>query len=432
MTIIDLFSGFGWDVAAHELGLDPIGLEMDADACATRALHGMATIRTDVAAYPAERFGKIEGLIASPPCQDFSRAGKRGGLSTERGQLVFQVERWVEACHPEWVACEQTEDVLPIWEMIALRLRKAGYRTWTGLLKAERYGVPQTRTRAVLMAHRDLVPHPPVPTHQEYVFGEPARYEPASMFHGEILPWVSMAEALGWDDNMTIEHQRGAGMAERHGERAPRPSSDPSYTITSGAQRRLLVRHADIVLTDRQAHGAERRADEPAPTITASLDNGNKRWVLDTRRDQRPDGSTQTREFDLPAPTLTGKSGGQRVVRTGQNTGKVGSPYERDGDNPAPTVTSRADLWTFHRPATTVACDPRVLQPGGHHTPGAQSENAIRLHIDEGKVLQSLPADFEVCGTKTSQWRQIGNMVPPLLARAILEALGVASLEAAA
>lgn len=348
MTVIDLFAGCGgWDVGARDLGIDPIGIEMDADACATRALHGMPTIRADLTTLDPLRFAGIDGLIASPPCQDWSMAGSRKGITGETGRLVMEVLRWATAIGPRWVACEQVPTALPVWEFFAHHLRDFGYKTWTGVLEAERYGVPQTRERAFLLAHRDHQPEPPVPTHQRYVSGEPARYEPASMFHAEILPWVSAAEACGWGRcDGTMEHQRGAGMAERHGDRDPRPIHAPAPTMTAGAGRRIKV----------------------------------DRWI-DTRRDQRPDGSTQTRDCDAPAPALTAKAGGQWVIHTNNDSHQAGGEtkrFERDVDAPAPTMTGQGRSWVFDRPTTTVACDPPPLPDFLH----AESE-PVRYSKDE-------------------------------------------------
>ena len=41
------------------------------------------------------------------------------------------------------------------------------------------------------------------------------------------------------------------------------------------------------------------------------------------------------------------------------------------------------------------------------------------LRIEEIKRLQTFPDDFALSGTIEQQWRQIGNAVPPLLARAV-------------
>lgn len=203
-----LFDGIhGWH--ARTPPADRVAIEWDADA--TRTLHalGVPVIRADVAAYPAEVFaGRVEGITASPPCQSFSSAGKRGGLSDPRGQLVFEPLRWALAVRPRWLACEQVPEVLGIWRDMAHDLEALGYRCWSGVLSAERYGVPQTRSRAILMASLDRVPTPPAPTHQEYVAGRPAMAQPAGMFHDGELPWVSMAEALGWPAGRTVDRRQ--------------------------------------------------------------------------------------------------------------------------------------------------------------------------------------------------------------------------------
>ncbi len=68
--IVDLFAGpGGWDVGARELGLHPVGLEIDAAACQTRYAAGHVTWQQsvpDVTDVQIRALG-IEGLIASPP-----------------------------------------------------------------------------------------------------------------------------------------------------------------------------------------------------------------------------------------------------------------------------------------------------------------------------------------------------------------------------
>lgn len=67
--------------------------------------------------------------------------------------------------------------------------------------------------------------------------------------------------------------------------------------------------------------------------------------------------------------------------------------------------------------------DSRCFQPGGHHEPGEQSENATKLTLPEGLVLQGFPPDWPVQGTQTARWLQVGNAVCPPLAAAILAQL---------
>ena len=300
LRTIDLFAGAGgWDVAGVELGLDPLGIEIDEHACATRRAAGFRTLQADIAKLDPHDF-PCDVLIASPPCTAFSMAGKGKGraalgayaqaiahsllgfgidrewLDTQcddpTAHLVVEPLRWALALEPTLIACEQVPPVLPLWELMADVLRTRGYSTWTGVLEAERYGVPQTRKRAILMASKTGAVRPPQPTHQRFVSGEPAQHE--HTLDGEILPWVSMAEALGWGmterpcltvaagsgrqggpdpldggsgSRAVIERERereqlgyrlarGAGMLERHGERRSVPDSEPAPVITSKAR----------------------------------------------------------------------------------------------------------------------------------------------------------------------------------------------------
>src|SRR5690606_5871252 len=88
-------------------------------------------------------------------------------------------------------------------------------------------------------------------------------------------------DALGWSDDVTVEHRRGAGMAERHGDRPKRPATSPAPSITAGANRRLVL--------DRrpQRDGTPVRTvdcgPEPSPPLGSQVAG---KWVL--RRGDRP------------------------------------------------------------------------------------------------------------------------------------------------
>jgi DNA (cytosine-5)-methyltransferase 1 len=298
--VIDLFAGpGGWDLAAVELGLDPLGIEWDAAACETRDAAGFRTVQADISELDPDDFAPCEGLIASPPCQAWSLAGSGGGqrdkarvyqcladleqgrdtraellegCEDKRSLLVAEPLRWILALEPKWVALEQVPPVLELWQEYKTILLGRGYRAWAGVLSAERYGVPQTRKRATLLAHRDRYPSPPQPTHQAYVPGEPAQHE--ATLEGELLPWVSMAEALGWGaierpigtissrslgvggsgarnalkergrglGYPSLRLARGKGISERHGERPDYEPEKPAPTVTSKLRTATSVR----------------------------------------------------------------------------------------------------------------------------------------------------------------------------------------------
>lgn len=216
--ILDLFAGpGGWSEAVRSLGHTEVGIEWDTAACRTRAAARHLTIRADVTAYPIEVFaGRLEGLIASPPCPDFSRAGSGLGLEGPTGRLVREVPRWVTELRPAWVACEQVPDVAPIWAEYAEQFRRLGYSVWTGVLNAADFGVPQKRRRAVLMASRVGTSLPPEPTHA----ANPGMFD---------APHVSMGAALEWTDDMLLERRNDQSQS---GEVDPRwPLERPATTV---------------------------------------------------------------------------------------------------------------------------------------------------------------------------------------------------------
>lgn len=219
MIADDLFAGGGgWDVAARTLGLEARGIENMKEARATRDAAGLTTIHDDVWTFAPD--GRAEGLIASPPCQTFSAAGKGSGrkalddvlrgirdryyldldhlrflgeeVGDQRTSLVLTPLHFATQHPYEWLAWEQVPTVLPVWEACAEALRAKGWHVWTGLLHAEQYGVPQTRKRAFLLASRHSPVAPPTPTHSRYYSRSPERLDAG------VAKWVSMAEALGW------------------------------------------------------------------------------------------------------------------------------------------------------------------------------------------------------------------------------------------
>jgi DNA (cytosine-5)-methyltransferase 1 len=318
LTSIDLFSGAGgFCLAARELGLDPLGIEWSDSACAIREAAGLRTLKADVAALDPhvvllQHFNKayapngitLDGLIGSPPCQAFSSAGKgegRGAIDAylgairamgdgepvdvaaldeasgdERGHLVLEPLRWALALMPRWIVLEQVPPVLPLWEAMAVVLRERGYSAATAILTAEAFGVPQTRRRAFLIASLDGPVAMPRPSHQRYI--APRRREEAteSLFavpeperivlaeDAGLLPWVSMAEALGWDGG-AFRLARGEGMCDRHGERPDTPMSEPAPVIST------KVRTASWVLRSGQSVAGEGRAERPASAPSLSV-----------------------------------------------------------------------------------------------------------------------------------------------------------------
>jgi DNA (cytosine-5)-methyltransferase 1 len=404
----DGFAGAGgWDVACNWLDVHARGIENMLAARATRDAAGLTTIHDDV--WTFEPDGKAEGRIDSPPCQTFSTGGKGAGrkalnavLTLARSLDVYRMDRLRERgrdltpplpngepdertalvltplhfalTNPayRWLAWEQVPAVLPVWQACAERLRAHGWSVWTGVLNAEQYGVPQTRKRAVLIASRDHEVTPPTPTHSRFYSRTPERLDEG------VAKWVSMAEALaplGWPEAFRVVSNYGTGGDTT--KRGLRTSDQPAATVTSKVDRNR-VEFPEYMGDVRSSRGCVRPTDHPAPTITGAMDNGNFRWT-DRPKAMAPAGTSSTvvdpRPVDHPAATITGAGNAE----WGERLSRAAGPRDRD--------------------------------PKG-----------VRVTVAEAGVLQTFPADHPWQGTKSQQYLQAGNAIPPLLAMAVLSA----------
>jgi DNA (cytosine-5)-methyltransferase 1 len=397
--VLEGFAGPGGaSEGMRQLGLDPIGVEWDEAACATRRAAGHRTIRADVASFPLEHLaGKVEGVWLSPPCPTLSSAGKGAGREDmpwllsflervyrtgawhdpwewhqwkdARTPLSLEPVRWVLTLNPEWVCLEQVPEALPIWESIAAVLEQQGYSCWTGVLCAADHGVPQKRHRAVLLASRVRKVMPPEPTHAE-------NPEP-SLFGGELARWVSMDVALGWSGvDETAPTITGGGTSGGGGVE-PIGNAETRRRITA-------LRVGDM------QHASVASVASVAPTLTTK--GHNSAWLVDRRTISRGPGGSKVPTVEVPS------------------------------NRPAPTL-AQAEKW-LRRPATTVCADPRLADPGHRDRAGGQPQfasTALRLTEEEGAILQGFRADYPWAGNKSARWQQIGNAVPPPLAAACVK-----------
>lgn len=138
-------------------------------------------------------------------------------------------------------------------------------------------------------------------------------------------------------------------------------------------------------------------------------------------------GDRPTTPEDQPAPVITSKARTASWVYVNGNQERVGvrvRPVPVPVSEPAPTLGAQGlakgrDQWTTERPATTVAGDPRIAEAGHHDR---QMNNAVRVSVQEAAILQSFPPDYPWQGSRTAQYRQIGDAVPPLMAAAVIGA----------
>jgi len=185
-TYIDLFSGCG----GLSLGLGKAGwkglfaIEKDSMAFETFKYNMLGngkyqhfdwpswlpqqanTIQSILEKYPEELSalkGKVDLIAGGPPCQGFSMAGMRNP-NDPRNQLSEQYIKMVELIEPKFIVLENvrgfnsvfkgascSKSKIPHSQIVRERLESLGYSVFQKVLNAEQFGVPQKRTRFIMI-----------------------------------------------------------------------------------------------------------------------------------------------------------------------------------------------------------------------------------------------------------------------------------------
>lgn len=104
---------------------------------------------------PLTKF-KPDVIIAGPPCQDFSHAGKRDE-DRGKGKLTVTFAEIVAAVKPKWFVMENVDRILKTRKLKAAKntLKEAGYGITEKVLDASLCGVPQKRKRYFMIGELD-------------------------------------------------------------------------------------------------------------------------------------------------------------------------------------------------------------------------------------------------------------------------------------
>lgn len=180
---IDLFAGAGgFSLGAEAAGYDVTdALEVDRWACDTLESNHPETrvhcadirelsdewVKQNMPANPAL-------MIGGPPCQGFSHAGPaRKDPKDPRNSLFREFVRFASILEPDRVVLENVPGILrartesgeSVASIIEQELELLGYRVRRYELQAERFGVPQIRRRVFFVGSVDDPPDEIVPTH---------------------------------------------------------------------------------------------------------------------------------------------------------------------------------------------------------------------------------------------------------------------------
>lgn len=183
-NVVDLFSGAGgmsFGFAAHpefEL-VGAVDAERGKPSSGSGTLGCNSTYAHNIGVEPHQcDLGKIDGpglvellrgqlgedgldvLLACPPCTGFSRANPENHLVDDpRNRLVTRVALWAEALNPKIVLMENARELIVgnfshHFSLLAKELRGLGYTVHGDVHMLDRFGLPQKRERALIIATR--------------------------------------------------------------------------------------------------------------------------------------------------------------------------------------------------------------------------------------------------------------------------------------
>ena len=454
MRALVLFAGAGGAcLGLRDAGIEhALSVEWDDDAASTSRAAGFPCVTGDVRDLSLyDDVGSVDLLWSSFPCQDFSSAGSRKGAKGDRNGWPWTVDVLdhlaARGDGPRWLLAENvtgltthvgecpTRDGKPqddpeacprcYLEHVIMPQLRARF-TWADwrILDAADFGVPQRRRRVIIAAG----PHPiawPEATHS--------------------------GEALAKAKWITKDYWRGLGqhfgVTEQGLRRAPQTADLPAPTMRAGggvdASGKLAggkPPYVEALKIEGEPSAQESRwlkqrgqlglfvaeprrfGLRPWRTVRQALGLGG---TLEASRntDANP---TQERPITTDEPIFAvGGKGNQYLTMAAQRGGGTGNAGPFIVDSPAPSLTAGSQQSNSPNGRSIVSAN-QALREGLLHELGRR-----RLTVQECATLQDFPAGYPWQGTKTAQYRQVGNAVPPTLARVVAESVSKARLRAA-
>lgn len=181
MRVVSLFTGAGGlDLGFKKAGFDIIWAnEFDSTIWETfeKNFPEIKLDKRSIVDVPTSDVPFADGIIGGPPCQSWSEAGARRGISDKRGQLFFEYIRLLKDKQPTFFLAENVSGILHPKHKEALgnilkQFEDVGYNIRYKLLNANDYGVPQDRLRVIIIGyHKKKVGFP-------FEFPDPLPHKP--------------------------------------------------------------------------------------------------------------------------------------------------------------------------------------------------------------------------------------------------------------
>jgi DNA (cytosine-5)-methyltransferase 1 len=308
--------------------------------------------------------GDLDVLVGGPPCQGFSINAPERFLTDPRNKLFKDYVRFLEEFQAKTFLFENVPALLSlgdgkVLERILAEFGRLDYRVTAKILFAAHYGVPQERWRLILLGSRLGEIAPPDPTH--YAFGRANFRGGGSVLTFQLTP--------------SDEHRLlpAVTVGEALGDL-------PRLHIGEGAEtiEYTAVKLSDYAMSMRNPEGVTYNH------FAARLSKQN----VERMKFVKPGGSWR----DIPHHLLPK---GMQRARKSDHTKRYG---RLSNNGLAGTVMTK--------------CDPHW---GAVFLPDQDRSLTVR----EAARIQSFPDSYRLLGPRVSQYEQVGNAVPVLMARSI-------------
>lgn len=377
----------------------------------------------------------VDVIIGGPPCQAFARVGRaklreisahpEAFLQDPRGNLYLRYLHYIEKLKPVAILIENVPDVINygghnIPEEICEVLTEMGYICGYTLLNAVHYGVPQMRDRMFLIAYADMLGAKvvfPSPTHwAELPIGYyGSRQVALKSIKTTLINWrsfyiqppeskqnlkpaINAEDALGDLPPITIHLE---GKLKRGARRF--------NEITLYPKAKQLTEYAKLMRNWPGFESVEGILDH----VIRYLPRDYRIFCCMKPGDQYPEACQHAVEI------FNNKL--EEISRQGTKIEKGTLEYNKLMKEFVPPYDPKKfpNKWRKmepNRPARTLMAH---LGKDSYSHIHYESKQARTISVREAARLQSFPDGFIFAGTMNPAFRQIGNAVPPLLAKAI-------------
>ncbi len=449
---LDLFAGCGGiSLGFHSLGCELVAaLEIDEHAAAShaanffrdspeavRARHAMPHDITKVEPEEvAAEFGlgavedAVDLIVGGPPCQAYARVGRaklreiaehpEAFKVDPRGNLYLRYLHYVDRMKPLALLMENVPDIMNygghnVAGEVAETLEAMGYVARYTLLNSAFYGVPQMRDRVILLAVRkELGVIPEFPAPERHMKLPPGYAGTRSV----ALKSVDLLDGKGFVAAPMDPTKPFAVTASQAIGDLP-----PITLHLEGKLKRGARRFNELIPYD-----PSRPLSDYARRMRTWPGFKNDRGVLDHVIRYLPrDGDifrhmpcgAEYPEAHRVAVELFEKECRRREQKLGKKLKPAEREELRDAMVPPYPVGSFPNRWWKLRPdfpsRTLLAHIGKDTYSHIHY----DSAQARVISVREAARLQSFPDGFRFSGTMNPAFRQIGNAVPPLFARAM-------------